>query len=166
MRRWPGSSLIWIWLVACSVPSHNLSHDDFSPVNFHEKNIEINQFSSAKLHVYRLQFAAIFSTEGKMEKVLMSYLSSPLCCIYASVNWVSIYSDNGLSPGRHQAIIWTTVGTSLIGPLWTNFSENRIEIKTLFIHENAFETVVCEMVAILRRGRRTNEVFREKSCQY
>ena len=39
-------------------------------------------------------------------------------------------SDNGLSPGRRQAIIWTNAGILLIGPLWTNFSENLIEILT------------------------------------
>ena len=37
-------------------------------------------------------------------------------------------SDNGLSPGWHQAIIWTNVGILLIGPLETNFSEIIIEI--------------------------------------
>ena len=31
--------------------------------------------------------------------------SSPYCRIYASVDQVSIGSDNGLSPIRHQAII-------------------------------------------------------------
>ena len=39
-----------------------------------------------------------------------------------------IGSDNGLSPGRRQAIIWTSVGILLIGPLETNFSEIFIEI--------------------------------------
>ena len=34
-----------------------------------------------------------------------------------------ISSDNGLSPGRHQAIIWTDVGILVIGNLGTNFSE-------------------------------------------
>ena len=34
-----------------------------------------------------------------------------------------IGSDNGLSPGRRQAIIWTNPGILLIGPLGTNFSE-------------------------------------------
>ena len=37
-------------------------------------------------------------------------------------------SDNGLSPGRRQAIIWTNAGILLIGPLGTNFSENLIKI--------------------------------------
>ena len=39
-------------------------------------------------------------------------------------------SENGLSPGRRQAIIWTNAGILLIGPLGTNFSENLIEILT------------------------------------
>ena len=41
-----------------------------------------------------------------------------------------IGSDNGLSPGRHQAIIWTNAGILLIGPLGTNFDEILIEIHT------------------------------------
>ena len=39
-------------------------------------------------------------------------------------------SDNGLSPGRRQAIIWTNAGKLLIGPLGTNFSEILIKILT------------------------------------
>ena len=42
----------------------------------------------------------------------------------------SIGSDNGLSPGRRQAIIWTNDGILLIGPLGTNFSEILIVIQT------------------------------------
>ena len=42
----------------------------------------------------------------------------------------TIGSDNGLSPGRRQAIIWTNAGLLLIGPLGTNFSEILIEILT------------------------------------
>ena len=41
-----------------------------------------------------------------------------------------IGSDNGLSPERRQAIIWTNAGILLIGPLGTNFSEILIEIQT------------------------------------
>ena len=42
-----------------------------------------------------------------------------------------IDSDNGLSPGWRQAIIWTNAGILLIGPLGTNLSEILIEIHTL-----------------------------------
>ena len=41
-----------------------------------------------------------------------------------------IGSDNGLSPGRHQAIIRTNAGILLIGSLGTNFSEILIKICT------------------------------------
>ena len=42
-----------------------------------------------------------------------------------------IGSDNGLSPARRQAIIWTIAGILLIGPLETNFNEILIGIQTL-----------------------------------
>ena len=41
-----------------------------------------------------------------------------------------IGSDDGLSPIRRQAIIWTTAGILLIRPLRTNFSEIFIEVYT------------------------------------
>ena len=46
-----------------------------------------------------------------------------------------IDSDNGLSPGRRQAIIWTNAGILLIGPLGTNFSEIWIGIEIFSIKE-------------------------------
>ena len=45
-------------------------------------------------------------------------------------NLAIIGPDNGLSPGRRQAIIWTSAGILLIGPWGTNFSENLIGIQT------------------------------------
>ena len=41
-----------------------------------------------------------------------------------------IVSDNGLSLGRRQAIIWINAGILLIRPLGANFSEIYIEILT------------------------------------
>ena len=43
---------------------------------------------------------------------------------------IFIGSDNGLSPGRRQAIIWTNVGILLTGPLGTNFRDILIKIHT------------------------------------
>ena len=40
-----------------------------------------------------------------------------------------IDSDNGLSPGRRQAIIWTNTGIVLFGTLETNFSKILIKIQ-------------------------------------
>ena len=43
---------------------------------------------------------------------------------------IIIDSDNGLSPGRRRAIIWTSAGILLTGRLGTNFSEILIGIQT------------------------------------
>ena len=50
-----------------------------------------------------------------------------------------IDSDNGLSPGRCQAIIWTNAGILLIGPLGINLSEILIEILTLSFQKMRFK---------------------------
>ena len=42
----------------------------------------------------------------------------------------TIGSDNGLSPGRRQAITWTNAGILLVGPLGTNVSEILSGIQT------------------------------------
>ena len=50
--------------------------------------------------------------------------------MHICVSKQNIVSNNGLSPGRHQAIIWTNAGILLIRPLGTNFSEISIAILT------------------------------------
>ena len=57
-----------------------------------------------------------------------------------SLNELTIIgSDNGLSPNRRQAIIWTNTGLLLIGPLGTKLSEIFFEIQAFSfkkIHSN------------------------------
>ena len=55
-------------------------------------------------------------------------------------------SDNGLSPGRRQAIIWTNAGKLLFGPPGTNFSEILIEILTF-----SFKKMQLKMSSAKRR---------------
>ena len=55
--------------------------------------------------------------------------SSPLSATYASVDWASLGSGNGLSPFRRQAITLTNADLVSIEPLGTNFSEIWIEIQ-------------------------------------
>ena len=50
-----------------------------------------------------------------------------------------IGSDNGLSPGRRQAIIWTNAGILLIEHLVTNFSEIFIGIQTFSFKKKHFK---------------------------
>ena len=64
---------------------------------------------------------------------------------------IIIGSDNGLSPGRRQAIISTNAGILLIGPLGTNFSEILIEIITFSFNKKAFGNVVWKIAVILSR---------------
>ena len=80
---------------------------------------------------------------------------------YTSVNWVSMASDNGLLPIRHQANIWTNAGSLSIGHLRRNFKEIFYQNTKLFINKNAPENIICEMVAILSKGR---WVDRNKNC--
>ena len=76
---------------------------------------------------------------------------------------INIGSDNGLSPGQRQAIIWTNFGISLIRPLGTNFSEIVIfRNSNILIEENAFENVVCEKDAILSRPQWVNELMKPR----
>ena len=59
-------------------------------------------------------------------------------------------SDNDLSPGQSQAIIWTNAGILLIGPV-TNFSENLIEILTSSFTKMRLNVSSAKMAAILPR---------------
>ena len=47
---------------------------------------------------------------------------------------IIIGSDNGLSPGRRQAIFWTYARTLLIRPQEKNFNDILIEIHTSLFH--------------------------------
>ena len=68
-----------------------------------------------------------------------------------------IGSDNGLSPGRRQVIIWTNAEILLIGPLGTNVSE--ILIGT---HKFSFKKMHLEMAFILPRP----QCVKEMTIQY
>ena len=62
-----------------------------------------------------------------------------------------IGSDNGLSaPSHYQNQCWNIVNKTLRNKLQWIFSRN----SNIFIQENAFESVVCEKMAILSRPQR------------
>ena len=61
--------------------------------------------------------ALLFTHWGRVMHICISKLTT-------------IGSDNGLSPGWRQAIIWTNAGILLIAPLGINFSEILININT------------------------------------
>ena len=65
-----------------------------------------------------------------------------ICVAYLTI----IDSDNGLSPRRRQAIIWTNAEILLIRPLGTNVSEMLIEIHTF-----SFKKMHLKMSSAKRR---------------
>ena len=60
--------------------------------------------------------------------------------IYASVIYAIIGSDNGLSPARHQAVIWTNTSKVSIRPEGTYFSEIVFKIQKFSFKEMPLET--------------------------
>ena len=77
---------------------------------------------------------------------------TPSCRLYASVNWVSIGSGNGLSPIRCQAITWANAGVLSVGPVRTHFSEIRIGILVCLFKKMQLELSSAKMAAILSSG--------------
>ena len=87
----------------------------------------VQKYSGLSTRVVNMQFGHYF-TLGKW--ILLSLRA----CAFFSVhywgwmthicvgNLTTIGSDNGSSPSRRQAIIWTNAGILLIWPLETNFS--------------------------------------------
>ena len=67
---------------------------------------------------------------------LLRYWFNSLRTIDACISkLIIIGSHYGLLPSRRQAIIWTSAGILLIGPLGTNFSEIVIEIYIFLFKE-------------------------------
>ena len=107
------------------------------------KSIHVNKRATRSLiHKGWDKMAAVFQTANLNSFLLYEkYLILIKIAPYGLINslrlsdaymrhLVIIGSDNGLSPGRRQAIIWTNAGILLIEPLGKNFSEILIEILT------------------------------------
>ena len=61
---------------------------------------------------------------------------------HTCVSKLTIGSDNGLPPGRRQAIIWTNAGILLVGITRNKLRWNFNRSPCIFIHKNPFENVV------------------------
>ena len=83
-------------------------------IYFHSK---IHFYWCIKSHAFAQIFFLCLTHWGRVTHICVSKLTI-------------IGSDNGLSPRRRQAIIWTNAGILSIGHLGTNFSEILIEILT------------------------------------
>ena len=117
-------------------------------IMFYETYIGCTEYNSARLfipffYIKCFQLRNLLYTCRRSDETKIKHRSVPIFKI--STLWLThwgrvthicvgklsiIGSDNGLSPGRRQAIIWTNAGISLIGPLGTNFCEILIGIQT------------------------------------
>ena len=108
--------------------SYKFSRAHWVNPNFDEK------FSSQKCLMMVIRPAAGVNVSTSFHRILKSTLNSLIYWGRATHICVSklstIGSDNGLSPGRRQAIIWTSAGILFIQSLGTNFSEMLSEIHT------------------------------------
>ena len=140
------------WLVAYSPPSHYLNHAGLlllGPLgtNFSEIFIKIQNFSFMKINlkIFSVRIAAILSRGDEFTLISLKCHGSEIVHNNFQHSWLThwgwvtnicvgkltiIGSDDGLLPGRCQAIIWTNAGISLIWPLATNFNEIWTEIQT------------------------------------
>ena len=104
--------------------------------------------------------ANIFVQENAFENVawkMVSILNQPQCHlplvphINASVNWISVGSDNGSSPfsvpSHYLNQCWLIFNSALRNTLQWNLNWNA----NIFIQENAFENGVWKMASILSR---------------
>ena len=92
---------------------------------------------SAAVYLHQLQWSNLLTHWGRVTHLCVSDLTI-------------IGSDHGLSPSRSQSIIRTNaniVNRALGSKLQWHFNRN----SNIFIHENAFESVVCEKASILSR---------------
>ena len=101
----------------------------------------INQYERHNIYIY-IETQYNLTDWGRVTHICVSKLTT--------IGW-----DNGLAPGRRQAIIWTNAWILLIWPLETNLSESLIEIYTFSFKENAFENV-RELAVILSRPQGVN----------
>ena len=76
-----------------------------------------------------------------------------------------IGSDNGLSPGRHQAIIWTNAGILLIEPWETNFSKILIEIHTFSLKKMHLKMLFGKWQPFCLSLNVLKDTRRDRSCR-
>ena len=139
------SGLVMVWLILCqhwlracclystkSLPEPMLTNSHLDPLRLFEIWVKLNalKFFFLKMH---LKMAA---TQWQPFCLSLNVLTHWGWVTHICVgNLTIIGSDNDLSPGRRQAIIWTNAGILLIGPLGINFSEILIEIITFSFYK-------------------------------
>ena len=126
---WNNNALLPIRPLGTDFSQRHFEHNS-STIRAHSRRWKIpctkrQPFLSAAI-CYLNHTGTFVRTSGKPITITLTYWGrvTHICVDKTTI----IGSDNGLSPGRRQAIIWTSAGILLIGPLGTNVSEILIEI--------------------------------------
>ena len=128
---------------------HIFAHAKFIQVYDLQSEMQIFRANCLRIHIFCVVTVVILlwnttynSIATKLYMYTYTYRSMPvLWTLKPLTHWSGVTyicdgdrtiigSDNGLSPGRRQAIICTNAGKVLIGPLGTNFIEILIESLT------------------------------------
>ena len=137
--------------------------------NYFEDLIRMWQYEQSLLNIFKwfdegdlyIDAIYVFQLTTKTVVFLVSVISHnfPTCVLRVTHICISrltiIGSGSGLSPERHQAIIWMNAGILLIGPWATKLTEILIEIQ-IFLLEKCIEFVVWEVASILYRPQCVN----------
>ena len=113
-----------------------------------------NDDASNQLTVSSLLFAiSVRSPAGK----IVRKLTEAEWRMYASVNGISIGLGKDFSPVRHQAIAWTNTDLFSIETQRSDYKNRKFnQNTTIFYQDDAFENVVCNIVALLFRFQCAN----------
>ena len=135
MKTWPGLSPMCIhcYIILAGCGGYNVGH-----ISWSRHRAESSYWCSRHTTAACTHRKASFKQK---EHHCCPHGIVPLCKTCKLTHWgrvthicfnklTIIGSDNGLSPGRRQASIWTNAGILLIWPLGTNFSEIWVESLT------------------------------------
>ena len=119
----PSSELIRVWLQSVDIPTFSCLLSG---------SMYIWPLMATRCHGYYIPESIVCSAEFKIfcifQYILLTHWGRVTHICVSDL--IIIGSENGLSPSRRQAIIWTNDGILLIGSLGTNFSEILSEIHT------------------------------------
>ena len=122
---------LWNWNRNKPFPFYIKRH--MSMFIFLEYTCHIIQASMCILNTFSRIRCHLLSHRGRVTHICVSKI-------------IIIGSDNGLLPGRCQAIIWTNAEILLIGLLGTNFNEIEVSKSRHFHWRKSLKNVVCKMV--------------------
>ena len=119
-------------MVCClAAPNHSMNYGWLmtNGIHIYEGHFTGNSHEANPQHVFRdytVKITSIISAMGRWLKPLHYWgRARHICVSYLKTTG----SDNGLSPDRHQSVVWTNDRILSVGPLEINFHEISFEIR-------------------------------------